>query len=289
MKKGILLTFTLLCFTFSFAQEKVKDTTYWTKKGKVTFLLNQSAFSNWVAGGESTIAGNLSANYAFNYKKDKVLWNNRIIASYGLTNSKNSDFTKKTDDVLEFNSLVGIKAKGYWFYSFLLNFKTQFAKGYEYGKDANGKETRTAYTNFMSPGYLLLGPGILWEKNPNFKFNLSPIMTKLVFVDKNFTLPNNAYFGVDEGKSMRFELGFSAAAYAKFNIMENVSMENILALYSNYLEDPQNIDIDYTMNLVMGINKYLSDNLIFQTIYDDNAYEGFQIREVFGLGINYDF
>jgi hypothetical protein len=289
MKKGILLIFTLLCFTFSFAQEKVKDTTYWTKKGKVTFLLNQSAFSNWVAGGESTIAGNLGVNYAFNYKKDKVLWNNRIIASYGLTNSKNSDFTKKTDDILEFNSLVGIKAKGYWFYSFLLNFKTQFAKGYEYGKDANGKETRTAYTNFMSPGYLLLGPGILWEKNPNFKFNLSPIMTKLVFVDKNFTLPNNAYFGVDEGKSMRFELGFSAAAYAKFNIMENVSMENILALYSNYLEDPQNIDIDYTMNLVMGINKYLSANLIFQTIYDDNAYEGFQIREVFGLGINYDF
>lgn len=289
MKKGILLTFTLLCFTFSFAQEKVKDTTYWTKKGKVTFLLNQSAFSNWVAGGESTIAGNLGVNYAFNYKKDKVLWNNRIIASYGLTNSKNSDFTKKTDDILEFNSLVGIKAKGYWFYSFLLNFKTQFAKGYEYGKDANGKETRTAYTNFMSPGYLLLGPGILWEKNPNFKFNLSPIMTKFVFVDKNFTLPNNAYFGVDEGKSMRFELGFSAAAYAKFNIMENVSMENILALYSNYLEDPQNIDIDYTMNLVMGINKYLSANLIFQTIYDDNAYEGFQIREVFGLGINYDF
>ena len=114
-------------------------------------------------------------------------------------------------------------------------------------------------------------------------------MTKFVFVDKNFTLPNNAYFGVDEGKSMRFELGFSAAAYAKFNIMENVSMENILALYSNYLEDPQNIDIDYTMNLVMGINKYLSANLIFQTIYDDNAYEGFQIREVFGLGINYDF
>jgi len=289
MKKGILLIFTLLCFTFSFAQEKVKDTTYWTKKGKVTFLLNQSAFSNWVAGGESTIAGNLGVNYAFNYKKDKVLWNNRIIASYGLTNSKNSDFTKKTDDILEFNSLVGIKAKGYWFYSFLLNFKTQFAKGYEYGKDANGKETRTAYTNFMSPGYLLLGPGILWEKNPNFKFNLSPIMTKFVFVDKNFTLPNNAYFGVDEGKSMRFELGFSAAAYAKFNIMENVSMENILALYSNYLEDPQNIDIDYTMNLVMGINKYLSANLIFQTIYDDNAYEGFQIREVFGLGINYDF
>lgn len=289
MKNLVLLAVFLLSYTLTFAQEKQKDTTYWAKDGKVTFLFNQSAFSNWVAGGESTIAGNLGVNYSFNYKKDKVLWNNRIVASYGLTNSKNSEFTKKTDDILELNSLVGIKAKGYWSYSFLLNFKTQFAKGYDYGKDVNGKETRTEYSNFMSPGYLLLGPGMLWEKNPNFKFNLAPLMSKFIFVDKNFTLPNDAYFGVQEGESMRYELGFSAAAYAKFNIMENVSMENILALYSNYLEDPQNIDLDYTMNLVMSINKYLSANLIFQTIYDDNAYRGFQIREVFGIGINYNW
>ena len=114
-------------------------------------------------------------------------------------------------------------------------------------------------------------------------------MSKFVFVDKNFTLPNDAYFGVQEGESMRYELGFSAAAYAKFNIMENVSMENILALYSNYLEDPQNVDFDYTINIVMGINKYFSTNLAFQAIYDDNAFQGLQTRQMIGLGINYRF
>jgi len=66
-------------------------------------------------------------------------------------------------------------------------------------------------------------------------------------------------------------------------------MENILNLYSNYLEEVQNVDLDYTMNIVMSINKYLSANLSFQTIYDDNAFEGLQTREVFGLGINYGF
>ena len=66
-------------------------------------------------------------------------------------------------------------------------------------------------------------------------------------------------------------------------------MENIFNLYSNYLENPQNVDLDYTMNLVMKINNYLSANLAFQTIYDDNAYQGFQTREVFGLGVNYGF
>ena len=66
-------------------------------------------------------------------------------------------------------------------------------------------------------------------------------------------------------------------------------MENILNLYSNYLEDPQNVDLDYTMNIKMKINELLTTNFIFQTIYDDNAIGAFQVREVFGLGFNYSF
>ena len=77
-------------------------------------------------------------------------------------------------------------------------------------------------------------------------------------------------------------------AYYKIDIMENVSFENILALYSNYLDKPQNVDLDYTLNLVLTINKWLSTDLTFQTIYDNNAFSGFQMREVFGLGVNFN-
>jgi len=289
MKKLILLML-IITNTIVFAQEKKEDKKDgWTKKGNITFLFNQSAFSNWVTGGENNIAGNLGVNYDFNYAKGNLTWDNKIIASYGLTKSKNSAFEKKTDDRFEFNSLVGKKAKGFWFYSAFLNFQTQFSKGYVYGTDTNGAETRTEHTNFLSPANLSFGPGMLWKKSDNLKFNLAPATIKLVLVDKAFTLPNNAYFGVDQGKSTRTEFGFNASGYAKLNLMENVSMENILNLYTNYLEDPQNVDVDYTMNLVMSINKYLSTNLTFQVVYNDNAYQGFQVREVFGVGINYGF
>ena len=87
----------------------------------------------------------------------------------------------------------------------------------------------------------------------------------------------------------RFEFGASIAAYYKLNLMENVSMENILNLYSNYLDKPQNVDIDYQMNLVMKVNKYISTNLSMQAIYDDNTIGAFQVREVVGLGVNYGF
>jgi hypothetical protein len=111
----------------------------------------------------------------------------------------------------------------------------------------------------------------------------------MTFVDSGFTLPDEAYFGVEQGKSLRYEFGFYASGYYKLNIMTNISAENTLNIYTNYLEDPQNIDIDYSLNIVMRINKYMSTNLSFQAIYDDNAFRGLQTREVFGLGVNFGF
>lgn len=71
--------------------------------------------------------------------------------------------------------------------------------------------------------------------------------------------------------------------------MKNISVENILNLYSNYLEDPQNVDLDHTLNLVMTVNKFISANLTYQSIYDDNAFKGLQTRQIFGVGVNYKF
>ncbi len=290
--------FTIFCFaigTFgAIAQEStaVTDTiSPWTRKGTASILFSQSTFDNWLAGGENNISGNIGLNYDFNYKKDLWAWDNKIIASYGLVKTRTSSFAKKTDDRLEFNSLLGkqMQTNAKWYYSAFLNFKTQFTKGYNYSTDANGAEIRTQYTNFMSPAYLLVGPGILWKQNDNLKVNFAPLTSKFTFVDKDFTLPEEAYFGVEEGESMRYELGFNAAAYYKFGIVANVSLENILNLYSNYLEDPQNVDIDYQLNVVMKINRFLTTNINFQTIYDDNAFKGFQVRQVFGVGANYGF
>ena len=296
MKKSV---YTLFLFGFLFttqvkAQETEKDTiSYWKSKGEVSLLFNQSNFSNWTAGGENNLSGNFGLNYGLDYAKDDWTWDNKLMASYGLVKTKNASFEKKTDDRLELNSILGKKATGQWSYSAFLNFRTQITKGYIYGKDANGAEIRTENTNFLSPGYLTFGPGMLYKKDDNLKINLAPLTSKLTFVDDFYTSQpgyvDGSYFGVDADKSMRYELGFYASVYYKLNIMANVSAENILNLYSNYLEDTQNVDVDYSLNIVMKINRYLSTNLSFQAIYDDNAYRGLQTRQVFGVGVNYGF
>ncbi len=297
--KKILLSAILLVFSGIAAAQDAElivqpDTTkVWKCKGDFTLLLNQSSFSNWQAGGENNISGTVGVNYDFNYLKGDYSWDNKLLASYGIVRSSGSDFLKKTDDRFEFNSQVGKKITERWSYSFFVNFKTQFTKGYKYSQDPFGKEVRTKYTDVFSPAYLTFGPGMSWKKNDNLKFNLAPLTSKITIVDNYFTSQpgyvDGSYFGVEPGKSLRYELGFYASGYYKLDLMVNVSMENIISLYSNYLEKPENVDLDYQLNVIMKINKYLSTNLSFQTIYDDNAFQGFQTREVLGLGVNFAF
>lgn len=272
----------LLIVSSLFAQETATDSTkHWTRKGVFTFLANQSSFSNWQAGGQNNFAGNVGVNYDFNYKNGDWNWDNKIIASYGLTKIKGAD-TQKTDDRLEFNSLLGKKASGYWFYSAFFNFKTQM----DAGLDPATQTVRISH--FFSPAYFQFGPGMLWKKSDNLKVNIAPATSKLIMVHKHFTEFGSS-FGVEQGETSRYELGAAVNGYYKFKLMENVSVENTLNFYSNYLEDPQNVDIDYQLNIVMKINKFLSTNFAFQTIYDDNAFRGFQTKQVVGLGLNYGF
>ena len=276
MKRLLAIAVLLASFTVNAQEEKKEEPKEgWKRQGNITFLFNQSAFNNWLAGGTNNISGTLGLNYDFNYAKGDWTWDNKLIASYGLTKLRGQNL-QKTDDRLELNSLLGKKAEGYWYYSAFFNFKTQMSS-----TDVNGVQT----SHFFSPAYFQFGPGLLWKKSDNLKVNIAPGTSKLVVLSEDLA----PAFGVDAGETTRYELGAAVGAYYKFNLMENVSVENILNLYSNYLEDPQNVDLDYTVNIVMKINKYLSANLALQTIYDDNAFKGFQTREVFGLGVNYTF
>ena len=282
MKK---MTFSLVFFfalISMHAQETATDTTkFWTKKGNISLLFNQSAYNKqWLGGGTSNVAGNFGLNYDFNYKKDDIVWDNKFILAYGLTKIKGGDKPAKTDDRLELNSLWGKKAKGQWYYSMFFNFKTQM----DTGLDKNDEKI----SHFFSPAYFQLGPGMLWKKSNNLSVNFSPATSKLIIVHPHFTQFRSS-FGVLQGDSSRFEFGASISGYYKFNIMTNVSVENRLNLYSNYLDNPQNVDVDYQMNVIMKINKYLPANVAVQAIYDDNSVQAVQVRELFGLGVNYGF
>ena len=257
----------------------------WTKGGSASLLFSQAAFNHdWTGGGTNNVAASLAVSYAFNYKKDKWAWDNNVFVDYGITKLEGDDYSRKTTDRFEVNSVLGYQLNNpQWYYSFFLNFKTQMTDGYKY--ESTG---RTLINQMLSPGYLQFGPGMLWKKSDNLKVNLAPATSKITTAKSRWT-ETGPFYGVEQGKNIRYELGFYLNGYAKFTVMDNVSFENILSLYSNYLDKPQNVDLDYTANVVMKVNKYLSANFTFQAIYDDDAARAFQIRELLGLGLSYKF
>ena len=267
----------------------------WKNSGNALFLVNQSSFSNWTSGGQSSISGTLKIDYNFNYSDNGWDWDTKVISNFGLNKISGSDFLKKTDDRIEINSVLGKKFNtdiiGRWSYSSFFNFQTQFAKGYRFGRDANGNPNRTEKSRFFSPATVQLGVGMYWKKSKDLWVNVAPMTGKLILVNRRFTenlSENQTYFGVIKGGNSRFELGASVRSYYKSEIFENVTMENRLSLYSDYLDRPQNIDFDCTFNFIMKVNQYVSTNLIFQFVYDDNEIRRVQVREVLGVGLNID-
>lgn len=267
----------------------------WENTGKLQFLFNQSAFNaDWTGGGTSSIAGSFAADLDFVYTIDRITWENSLSAEYGLTIQENERFTRKTNDRIELNSVIGYEVnenddKAY--YSFFVNAMTQATTGYVYSKNDDGAVIRTERTNMFSPGYFQAGPGFLYKKDKTLTLNVAPSTARLILVDNTFTsaedYKDRSYFGVAAGESSRYELGASINAVYKLKLMENITMDNKLLVYSNYLDKPENVDINYATNINLKVNDFISAKLIFQAIYDDNAVGAFQIREVSGLGLNY--
>lgn len=274
---------------FSLAQnDTITVDAAWKKSGNVALVFNQANFSNWVLGGEDNLSLTLLADYTLNYNKAKTNWDTTFLLDYGLSKNNSSSFYKKTSDRFEVQSLLSYHFAKLWSYSFLFGFKTPFTQSYSYSTDAKGAEIRTKKAAFLSPAYLQLGLGLRWKETDNLWVNIAPVSPRLTLVNKTFTESlgdGEQYFGVDKNKTSRLELGFAIHAYWLANLFENVSLEQRLGLFSNYLDKPENVDIDYQATIDMTVNKHISANIVVQLLYDDNAIKRVQVRELFGVGV----
>lgn len=306
MKKILLLTFLVLSVGV-YAQ---KDTS-WTFSGLIGVNGTQAGFSNWAQGGENSIAATGNLLLEAHYKKGKNIWDNMLMANLGMS-KQGKGFYKKSEDKIEFNTKFGHEASKAWYYSALLNFKTQSLIGYDYPNDT----TEIMISGFLAPAYIKLGLGMDYKPNKHFSLYLSPATAKWVIVnDQN--LADYGAFGVDgaeldtagniipgTGQTTRTEFGAYLRLVFEKDVFKNVNFATILELYSDYLNQPQNIDVDWQVVITMKVNDFLNAQIKTHLIYDDNTpigiddtgdgtYDRFgprtQFSEQLSLGLVYKF
>ncbi len=255
---------------------------------RVNFL--QGAQDNWAAGGDNSTLGLSSffSGYAY-YKFGRHSWDNTIDLAYGFL-STTSLGTRKSDDKIDILSKYGYDIGKNWYVSGLLNFRSQFSAGYAYPKDGSPVLT----SDFLAPAYVIVSPGLNYMPNKKFSFFISPATLRWTFV-KNDSLANAGAYGVDSGKHVRLEFGaYSTISYTT-KISENATYTGRLDLFSNYLHDPQDVDINLTNLLAVKVTGVLTMTLAFNLIYDndvstvksDGTTGGAkpQLQELLGIGL----
>ena len=280
-------------FAKTVAGEQTKaDTTYWVRGGVGALNLSQASFTNWAAGGDPSIAFDAGVNYFINYMQGRRLWTNRLELAYGL-NTSDTNGTRKTNDKIYLSSNYGYLIVPKLYASAILTFNTQFDKGYDY------KVSSTDYlSKFMAPGYLSVGVGVTWIPKPWFTLTFSPASWRGTFVEDDKLSAEGAY-GVDPGKRFLNEFGANVKAEVNTPLWSILSLYTRLELYSNYLKDPQNIDIRWDIQLNLALTKWLTANLYVNMLYDDDVKfkdeagnirgSRFQVKEVAGIGFQVKF
>ena len=288
---------------------KRSSASYWKKKNAIGLDLNQSSFTNWNAGGFNSISGIAKGDFSRVFEKGRTMWSNELKVRYGL-NKQDKQETRKTDDVLSFNSAYGYRTSvnSLWYYTAKLTLNTQMANGYAY------PDVTQPISRFFAPAYVFLGIGAEYaSKDKTLQMYVSPATLKSTFVLDD-ALADSGAFGVqaaiyDEngllvqrGKKSKNEFGFLFTSQYKKEIMKNVVLDSKLILYTDYLHNFGNVDVDWQLQLEMKVNNYIKATFGGQLIYDDDIKnkkdvdgvqitEGpkVQIKQLLGVGLVFSF
>lgn len=271
MKKALFTALALAFAMVSFAQEEQPEG--WTHKGNIGLNFGQSSYTNWAAGGQNTINGQGLFNYEIRYKKNNFKWDNTLNTALGYSFYDFERKPIKTDDKIEFTSLAGYKATEHLNYAAELAFRSQFAYGFDYTKDSTNYISK-----FLAPAYISLGLGVEWVPNPHFSLYFSPVTGRITIVNDD-RLAEEGAFGVNNldkndtivhtnFAKVRYEFGARAVAKFQYPLAKNIDFNSKLELFSNYLNHPERIDVDWQNMLVLKVNTWLNANLATHLIYD---------------------
>jgi len=268
MKQLSLLFFASFITISAFAFQAGTDSIHhWKSKYESAVGFTQTSLTNWAKGGENSLSIKAMMNIFEDYTQGKFTWNNYLGAAYMVQKQQSFTHWRKADDKINVFTKAGLYAWKNWDYTGLLEFKSQFAKGYNYPNDS-------VYTSrFMSPGYFQLAIGLSYKPVDYFSVLLSPVGARLTIVNDK-SLSDAGAYGVEPGETSLLQAGASVNAIYKRDIVKNVNLMSKLDLFTDYSKHPENIInvwiVSWENNLLLRVNKFISVNVATMLIYDDN-------------------
>lgn len=268
----------------------------WVKGGLFSLGFSQVSLTNWASGGQNSLSGDGLLSVTAGYGKKDLSWENTLDVAYGMVR-QGKDELIKSEDKIDFFSKLGLKAIDNWHYASLLNFRTQMAPGYNYPNDS------VKISDLLAPAYIVGAIGMDYKRSDNFSLFLAPLTGKVTIVNDK-ELSDAGAFGIEPGETVMGEFGGYIKTAYKIDITEDMSFQTKLDIFSNYLEKPQNLDINWETMLLINFAKYITIRFATHLVYDDNIkvgidtnddgeYDKFgprtQFKQFLSVGLSYKF
>lgn|GEM_PF-2590671 len=246
---------------------KSKIVSPWTHSGNLSF-----GGTNFNFNGNSlqkfSINFSESIKYQINYNKNKVKQVHLFQQNFSLSKHGKDDFHKPNDNLFyQYRLEIDLNKKN-TNYGFLVNLRTQSARGTSSGsiKDSS------IISNFFSPATITAGITYGYKNNKGIHITYSPLSNKHTLVP-NIKV-NPTHYGLDKGKRAKHEVGtFLALGVDKQQILKNVTLSTDVLFFTNYLKDFGKIDVASSSTLQINLTKWLIINhtMILNHDNDHNA------------------
>jgi hypothetical protein len=262
-----------------------KDTIAWTYGSGIGLDMRSLMLINpRVGSGQSQIGFGIIWGGLAKYNKDKLTWYNT--SSVQLAAQKigtgNTNPWIKNIDIFRINSKLSYAWESELF-SNAVDFTLQSILLPTYsGNKLRPKEERDRLVaTFFSPATINFSPGIEYKPNDKFHFLISPAGFKGIFILNqgvaNLDIYNTRPILNEMGDTLRFSRSdlrfgnFLRSTYKDKFLNDALIVQTTLDLFSNYLRNPENIDILWRTEFNYRLFKNLFLNLNTEFFYDNDV------------------
>ncbi|MBK8956716.1 MAG: DUF3078 domain-containing protein [Saprospiraceae bacterium] len=286
----------------------------WTRTAAIGLDLGQLLNINpYLGAGNSRLGLGGAFQYKAALKKGLTSWKNDILFNFsaektgsGLVSAGSDEKVpfRKALDMLQLNSNLAFKTSkaSAWSYAFDFGLRSQLFNSYVdsatqliYMKELNeGNYNTKLVSKLFSPALITFAPGIQYSKSKDWQIFISPAAGQLLFISDQ-KIANLGVHGtpLKEGSTTEYETSkFALGAFVKagytHKYFDKLNVASELSLFSDYLDQPQHIDVVWMNNIGIELFKGFHLNLKADLYYDhdkiNNISDGNAVGGIQGTG-----
>jgi hypothetical protein len=276
MKKLFLILLTLV-FSSVYGQAVDSVKGKWIPSLTTELGISQIAFSNWIKGGENSIAWTLLGDFSLSLDDKPWIFKNQIKAQYGRAKIGETTYRTTVND-LYIENLASYDL-GWAVSPFVSNaIRTQISKGYDYKIP-----TAPYISDLFDPGYITQTIGFTYDKYSNIVTRFGIAFQEVI--TNKFTQYSDDPKTTDIEK-FKFETGIESVTDLDFVIDTNLKWKSKVRFFSRF-ESLDVWDVLWDNTITGKVNNWLSVQLTYILLYEKAQSLKVQMKEGIQIGITY--